>query len=172
MLRLYILRHLKTGWALPGQKDIDRQLNAQGISDAGIVGRWISEKGYTPEQVYCSNAVRTRSTLDLIAGSFSSSPNTEIVPAFYSGFVNEYLEVIHGHNEPQSIMVIGHNPTCASLANMLAAKGDPSALDEISYSYPTGSLAVIDFDTNNWSEIREGGGKLVEFLTPKAERRP
>ena len=44
MLRLYILRHVNTGWALPGQRDIDRELNEQGIADLEIVSRWIAEK--------------------------------------------------------------------------------------------------------------------------------
>ena len=39
MLRLYVLRHAKTSWALPGQTDFQRQLNERGIEDAVLTQR-------------------------------------------------------------------------------------------------------------------------------------
>ena len=171
MLRLYILRHVNTGWALPGQRDIDRELNEQGIADLEIVSRWIAEKKLTPDQIYCSPSRRTRSTLEGVAKSFTQVPRIDFVPSFYTGFVNEYLSTIQDHTLPESIMLIGHNPTCATLANMLIEKTDDNALSPITYTYPAGSLAVIDFDISHWIDIREGSGKLVEFLMPHPNER-
>jgi phosphohistidine phosphatase len=171
MLRLLILRHANTGWALPGQKDIDRELNEQGIEDLAIIRKWISAKKLTPDQIYCSPAARTKATLEGIAKSFSQVPRIDFVTSFYSGFVSEYISTIHDHTLPETIMLIGHNPTCASLANMLIEKTDANALSPISYTYPAGSLAIIDFDINHWIEMREGKGKLVEFLVPHPNER-
>ncbi|RUX92559.1 histidine phosphatase family protein, partial [Mesorhizobium sp. M7A.F.Ca.CA.004.04.1.1] len=38
MSRLYLLRHAKAGWALPGMRDFDRPLDASGRSDAEMMG--------------------------------------------------------------------------------------------------------------------------------------
>lgn len=171
MLRLCILRHVNTGWALPGQKDIDREINEDGIADLKIIKKWITDKKLTPDQIYCSPAKRTRSTLDGIASSFTQLPRIDFVSSFYSGFVNEYVSTIHDHTLPESIMLIGHNPTCATLANLLIEKTDENALSPISYTYPAGSLAVIDFDIDHWIEMKEGKGILIDFLMPRPNER-
>ncbi|TIX99998.1 MAG: histidine phosphatase family protein, partial [Mesorhizobium sp.] len=38
MSKLYLLRHAKAGWALPGMRDFDRPLDASGIADAETMG--------------------------------------------------------------------------------------------------------------------------------------
>ena len=71
MLRLCLLRHMKTAWALPGQRDIQRALNEVGNSDLAIVREWITERGLTPGHVFCSPATRTRQTLEGIEPAFA-----------------------------------------------------------------------------------------------------
>ncbi|MCB1386036.1 MAG: histidine phosphatase family protein [Nitratireductor sp.] len=176
MLRLMILRHLKTGWALPGQRDFDRRLEARGIEDAAIVSRWIGDLGLAPDHVYCSDAERTRDTLRRIERAFSRPPAVTFHNALYSGTSDDYLEAIERHPQAESLMIVGHNPSCAALANQLidrnaiargsGGQADPS-MNAISYKYPTGALAVIDFDIADWSKVRPGSGRLVKFLMPK-----
>ncbi|TIV15839.1 MAG: histidine phosphatase family protein, partial [Mesorhizobium sp.] len=38
MSRLYLLRHAKAGWALPGVRDFDRPLDESGKADAEAMG--------------------------------------------------------------------------------------------------------------------------------------
>ena len=38
MSRLYLCRHAKAGWALPGVRDFDRPLDAAGMADAELMG--------------------------------------------------------------------------------------------------------------------------------------
>lgn len=172
MLRLCILRHMKTAWALPGQRDIERTLNDVGNSDLAIVRDWITQHDLSPGHVICSPAERTRQTLAGIQAAFTKVPTVEYPPELYSGFTDEYLASIKNHGKPETILLIGHNPTCASLANMLAASGDDEGMNTLSYKYPTGALAIIDFNITAWSDLETGTGYLVDFLTPKQFRRP
>ena len=51
-------------------------------------------------------------------------------------------------------MVVGHNPGLQSLALLVAGSGSDKARKALSEKYPTGGLAVIDFDLPDWTEIR------------------
>lgn len=170
MLRLYLLRHMKTAWALPGQKDIDRQLNEIGVSDLGIARNWIKDKSIQPKKIYCSPAARTRETLEGLMSALPDEVDIEIRDNLYSGFVSEYMDCLQNETLQDDIMIIGHNPTCASLANILVGSGEPAAVNTISYKYPTGAMAIIEFDVDQWNEISENAGRLVEFLMPKPYR--
>lgn len=173
-MRLIILRHLKTGWALPGQRDIDRQLEPRGIADAKIVEGWIAEYGLTPDHVYCSEATRTRQTLDAITPAFTKKPQIAYHPGLYSGSADDYLAILEGHSEPETVMIVGHNPSCAALANMMLDRNTVltpgSDMAAIAYKYPTGAMAVFDFDIEDWINLRPGTGTLVHFLMPKSYR--
>ena len=172
MLRLIILRHLKTGWALPGQRDIDRQLEQRGISDAKIVESWIAEHGLAPDYIYCSEAVRTRQTLDAITPAFAQKPQVTFHPDLYSGSADDYLAILESHGEPETLMIVGHNPSCAALANMMLDRNTElkpgSDMAAIAYKYPTGAMTVFDFDIEDWASLRPATGKLVHFLMPKS----
>lgn len=167
MLRLYILRHLKTAWARPGQSDFDRELNARGRADLEVVRRCIDRHGYQPKFVYCSPAVRTRATFAGISQSFAETPQSAFPEPMYSGNSQTYLDIVRAHPKPEALMLIGHNPTCSSLAALLAGSGDDGALGRLARKFPTGALAVLDFASNSWMEIGQGDGILKAFWTPK-----
>ncbi|RUZ11954.1 histidine phosphatase family protein, partial [Mesorhizobium sp. M7A.F.Ca.US.007.01.2.1] len=46
MSRLYLLRHAKAGWALPGMRDFDRPLDASGRADAEMMGAAMRSRLY------------------------------------------------------------------------------------------------------------------------------
>ncbi len=56
MNRLFLLRHAKAGWALPGVRDFDRPLDASGIADAeALTADWtyaevLAMRDAVPEQ--------------------------------------------------------------------------------------------------------------------------
>ncbi|RVB55078.1 histidine phosphatase family protein, partial [Mesorhizobium sp. M7A.F.Ca.CA.004.06.1.1] len=64
MSRLYLLRHAKAGWALPGMRDFDRPLDASGRSDAEMMGAAMRSRLYVPDRTLCSNAKRAKETLE------------------------------------------------------------------------------------------------------------
>ena len=68
MDRLFLLRHARAGWALPGVRDFDRPLDATGQAEAEATGEAMRTSGYIPDVTLCSNARRARETLAGVAG--------------------------------------------------------------------------------------------------------
>ena len=64
----------------------------------------------------------------------------------------------------EGVALIGHNPGVQDLAIGLAGGGED--LDRMRRRFPTGALAVLEFD-GPWAGLREGAGRLVAFVTPK-----
>ena len=169
MLRLYILRHAKSSWALPGKSDFDRGLNERGDKDLVKIAQHMNEKNYKPDQVYSSPSARTRLTIDGIVARFRDfNPPIEYIDNLYSGSLENYMECLTSHSDnSQSLLIVGHNPTCDSLAAYLIGEGEAAAMETIAYKFPTGALAVIDISKNNWANIGEGTGYLSDFALPR-----
>jgi len=65
------------------------------------------------------------------------------------------------------LLLVGHNPAIADIANALVRKKQSSsALSRLQQDYPTAALAVIDFDAESWVEVAPGRGRLERFETP------
>jgi phosphohistidine phosphatase len=64
-------------------------------------------------------------------------------------------------------MLIGHNPGLGHLAGSLCGSGPRKALERMRAKFPTGALAVIEFDIDRWNELAAGTGRLRAFVRPK-----
>ena len=64
-------------------------------------------------------------------------------------------------------MVVGHNPGIHQAAADLTGTGKPEDLQLLAAKFPTAALAVIDFATEDWTEIGAHAGRLDRFITPR-----
>ena len=169
MLTLMLLRHAKSSWADAGQADVDRPLNGRGKHAATAMGRYMASNALVPQLVLCSPARRTRETWDLLARELTMFPAILIVPEIYSfGDGKVLIECLRDKaGAAQSVLLVGHNPSIAGLAQSLAGKGGDRLRDRLEGKYPTAALAVISFDLNNWGVLAAGTGTLLRFVTPK-----
>jgi phosphohistidine phosphatase len=170
MLTLYLLRHAKSSWDHPSLSDFDRPLAARGREAAPRMGRLMRDKGYSPELILCSPALRARQTKDLVLDVLDYDPEVRLMDGLYNfGDGTGLLHIVQQiGSECSSLLLIGHNPSIESLAVKLAGSGKSADLKEMARKYPTAALAVIEFEVDDWSEIRNGKGTLVEFTRPKA----
>lgn len=167
MPRLFLLRHAKSSWALPGQRDFDRPLNDRGRAAAPLIGRFMAENGHRPERVLCSPAARTRGTLDGIRPFLPASAAVEFVRELYEASVEGVLRAIAAHaGGAGEVLVIGHNPSIHMLALALTRDGEAELGARLRSKYPTAALTAIDVAGDSWSAIRPGGGTLIAFVTP------
>ncbi len=95
MNRLFLLRHAKAGWALPGMRDFDRALDASGIADAELMGAVMRVRDFVPDLTLCSNAKRARQTLEGLAGH-TDTGRVLFLDALYSEDAAGYLVGILG----------------------------------------------------------------------------
>jgi phosphohistidine phosphatase len=162
--KLYLLRHAKAGWALPGVRDFDRPLDASGIADAEAMGAAMRAGGYVPDLTLCSNARRCRQTLEGIAGH-ADTGRVLFFDKLYTEDAAGYLATIQEHGSAGSLLVIGHNPMTEDLAMALASDGDGEAREMLAHGFPTCGLAAIRFDSG-LDGVEPGAGYLEEFLVP------
>ena len=83
MKRLILTRHAKSSWDDPLTPDHDRPLNDRGKAAAADLGQWLASRDYVPDEVLCSDALRTRKTFSGMAPALPGSPVLELKPALY-----------------------------------------------------------------------------------------
>jgi phosphohistidine phosphatase len=162
--RLYLLRHAKAGWALPGVRDFDRPLDASGLADAETMGAAMRIRNYVPDLTLCSNARRARQTLEALAGH-TDTGRVLFFDTLYSEDAAGYLRLIQENGGAGSLLVIGHNPMTEDLAMAVSGDGDEPARGMLTHGFPTSGLAVVRFD-GNLADAAQGTGYLEAFLTP------
>lgn len=163
MKRLILTRHAKSSWDDPLVPDHDRPLNARGKAAAADLGQWLASRGYVPDEVLCSDALRTRKTWSGLAPALPGSPILELKPALYHAGPDVMLAVLR-HAQGDCVMMIGHNPGIADFAARLV--GRAPANPEFG-RYPTGATLVADFSATGWESVEFGSGTVVDFVVPR-----
>lgn len=163
MKRLILTRHAKSSWDDPLMPDHDRPLNERGKTAAADLGQWLASRGYVPEKVLCSDAVRTRATWSGLAPALPGTPILELKPALYHAGSDVMLAVLK-HAKADTVMMIGHNPGISDFAEKLVAH---APVNPEFTRYPTGATLVVDFIANTWDDISFGNGVVVDFVVPR-----
>ncbi|HEX8287793.1 MAG TPA: histidine phosphatase family protein [Pyrinomonadaceae bacterium] len=158
---LYILRHAKSSWDNPLLADFERPLNARGLDSAPLMGVIINKNNFQPDLILSSPAKRAKQTAILVKNSGKIESEIQYDERIYEAAPQVLLQIISEvKTDPESIMLVGHNPGLEGLIRALADE------DQV---MPTASLAVIDLEIENWSEIAAGQGSLRAFIRPNEE---
>jgi phosphohistidine phosphatase len=161
MKKLYLVRHAKASWDMPGLSDIDRPLLPKGIKRTNLVIEYLKNNDTRPDIMISSPAVRAFETAKLIANGLDF-PLSKIKTdrKIYDGYYDRMLDLIYGtHNEAGSLMLFGHNPTMTHLANLFLNPGIESM--------PTSCVVCISFDTDKWETIPAVEAKREFVVFPK-----
>jgi len=157
--RIYLLRHAKAAAAAGDQRDFDRGLDDVGYAEAESIADQAADKGFRPDRVISSTAVRCHETADAIRRAHNETVDFQFVDELYNGTANTYLEIIDAQNDSQSVMLVGHNPTMDQVLEALV--GHDAAAAAIPQGYPTAGLAVLDHGGN-----ADAPWTLTAFLKP------
>lgn len=174
MLTLSLLRHAKSSWNEPGLGDHERPLAQRGLKAAPKMGAALEDMGLKPDLVLCSDAVRTRETLSLVLSAFSAPPpQVDYEASLYMATPAALLmrirsvEAEYSGRMPHHVMVVGHNPGLEELAMLLIGGGADDDMTRVAAKFPTCAVAIIAFETDNWTGVDAGTGRLEHFLTPR-----
>lgn len=161
MKTLYLLRHAKSSWAIPGQKDYDRPLNDRGIQDAPAMGVRMRERKLSVDLVVSSPAMRALSTAIAVCEELNLDPTIILQDRqIYLAGSAKLMQLISFFDESKSCaLLVAHNPALTDLANELAHAG----IDNI----PTSGLVSIALPIQHWAEILPGVGTMIDFDFPK-----
>ena len=156
------MRHAK---AEPGgESDALRELVQRGYDDAVEAGRWLADSGFVPDGALVSAARRTASTWLAVAegGSFEVEPTYS--ESLYAAGPETALDLVRETPEDvTALVVIGHNPTMAYLAQLLDdGTGDEEAGREMAIGFPTSALARFEVP-GTWRDLDLASSRLVGY---------
>lgn len=163
--RLVLLRHASAEFG-GGGADSLRPLAMSGRRQASAVGRGLTTLGIAPELVFCSDAVRTQQTWDLLrAGLGEIQPEVVVTAALYPGDIGAILALVNEVDDRvRTVLVVAHEPAVSAVAGYLAGEGsEQAALTQVQVGVPTGSFSVLD-GAEPWSRWDLGTAQLTMLV--------
>jgi phosphohistidine phosphatase len=166
---LLLLRHAKSSWADPNLADFDRPLAPRGVKDAPRLAVYLRKHKLRPELTLCSPALRAMQTWHLISEDLGRESEVKPLRDLYLSPPSRLLRILQRvPTDIQCVMLVGHNPGLEHLAGLLLGpKSKKKALSRLREKFPTAALAVVEFETDAWSDIDRGQGRLRRFVRPR-----
>jgi phosphohistidine phosphatase len=158
-LKLLLMRHAKSAFALNQFSDHERPLAPAGRQAVPKMAAQIVELGSEPELIYCSDALRTRETLELLVPVLTQTPKIETTNALYQASAEDYIHFLTDKNpEYKTLQVIGHNPTLEALLERLTGEFK---------NFEPGDIAVLTHTAPSWDRAlnQKGSWALTNFLS-------
>lgn len=147
-----------------GESDHERELASRGWDDALAAGRWLADRGVVPDAALVSSARRTAATWLALAEGGSFEVNVTYSDSLYAAGPETALDLVRETDDSVSaLVVVGHNPTMAYLAQLLDdATGDEEAARLMATGFPAGAVAHFEV-TGDWVELDLASARLVGF---------
>ena len=161
---LLLLRHAKSSWDDTSLSDFERPLNPRGMQTAPFIGELIAEKGWQPDAILSSPALRAEQTALLAKEAARLTTEIRFDEKIYEACQFQLLEVLKGFSSPAgTILLVGHNPGMEGLLSLLTGE---------MHSIPTAALIKVSLNIDSWDQIERGSGKVEEFIKPKEQMNP
>ncbi len=158
MKTVIFVRHGKAGWSHPELDDMDRPLRHSGKKDSIRMAELFADLDIQVDGLISSPALRSLTTAEIFADRLVLRVETD--ERLYNGTDSDLLDVIQEAEEACSnILLVGHNPGLSDLLRDL--------LDRECEDLSAASVAVVDFDVEEWGDIHSGSGSLEYLLSPE-----
>lgn len=160
--RIVVIRHAKAEQA--GVTDFERRLADRGRADAAALGSWLAGLGLVADHALVSAAVRTRETWEALAEAAGWDVPADFDEGLYAAGTETALDIVRSvPDAARTLVLIGHNPTVASLAQLLDdGEGDAEAASGMVMGYPTSAATVLGLD-GPWSDLGEQSARVLGF---------
>lgn len=166
--RLVVVRHAKA--EQDAATDFDRALTERGRQDAAALGAWLSTSGPAPDHALVSAAPRAMQTWTALAERADWQLAPESSPPLYTAEPETALDLVREvPGAATSLVVVGHNPTMGTLAQLLDdGQGDAdSGAELVTSGFPTSAAAVFEY-AGDWSDISFTSATLTGFHVGRA----
>jgi phosphohistidine phosphatase len=159
---LLIMRHAKSSWR-GDFLDHQRPLNERGRAAAAEMGEQILTRAIRPDLVFCSDAERTRETLERVAHAAGAAWPAQHLSALYLPRPDDMIRVAaSAPASVQTLLLLGHNPACEEV--ILRLSGERVVMK-------TAFLAVLRtaLPWTSLLEAREGEVRFEGLIRPSVE---
>lgn len=160
--RIVVVRHAT---AEPtAASDIERELLEEGRRDATEAGSWLASHEVAADHALVSAATRTRQTWERLAEGAGWSLEPDLDGGLYTAGPETALDLMRSvPADTQTLVVVGHNPTVAYLANTLDdGEGDAEAGNRMAMGYPACAVALFEY-AGAWPDLDAGSATLAAF---------
>lgn len=158
MKTLLLIRHAK---AEQGSTfaDFERPLKPRGIDDATMIAKRLKSKGIIPQVIVSSPALRTLSTAEVFSHQLAVPGGILTNKAIYEASDAALFNIITDlPNEYDFVALVGHNPGIAQILQYLSGEYK---------DVPTCTVALLQFEADDWKEVSGESGELVLYEEPK-----
>ncbi|MBB6123322.1 SixA phosphatase family protein [Sphingobium subterraneum] len=169
MKSLTLLRHAKSGWDDPVARDFDRPVNEKGKKAAEMMGRYAREQGMQFDLMLSSPAVRCGDTLDAFFLGYGDAIDPHWDRRIYLASSSTLLDVLHDTPaDIDRVIMVGHNPGLEDLIlDLVPDDGSSSLRDAVEAKFPTASIAVMEWDGDDWNSLGKSPARLTLFKRPR-----
>ncbi|MEI6201817.1 MAG: histidine phosphatase family protein [Enhydrobacter sp.] len=169
MKTILLMRHAKSALGVLGQADRDRPLNRRGEQAAKRMAEHLLAQALLPDLILCSTATRTRQTLAALVERLKPrAPPIALEPGLYLASEDMLLNRLRDlPSAVGTVLLIGHNDGIWQAADALAGHGKASLLAALRAKFPTGALATLHIEIEEWTELMTGAATLVAFACPR-----
>ncbi|QWC84999.1 histidine phosphatase family protein [Nocardioidaceae bacterium] len=163
--RLVIVRHGRA--EAYAADDHERELTPRGAEDAQALGRWLAAQEWLPDHAVVSSATRTQQTWTALAEAAGVTLEPVVEDGVYNAGPEAVLDVLRAvPQEVVTLLLLGHNPTVAWLANSLDdGDGDPAELMAVMDGFPPASCALLEVE-GGWADLADGSARLLRSWRP------
>ena len=167
MKTLTLLRHAKSDWDDPVQRDFDRGLNGRGCRAAAVIGAYLRSSGMAFDHVVASPAVRVVETLAQVEKAYGQTLAPTWDRRIYLASAVTLLDVVQEvPADAAHVLLVGHNPGLEDLALWLVPESADALRVALAEKYPTATIAEMTFD-GGWRDLSPGAARLARFVRPR-----
>ena len=162
--RLVVMRHAKAEHS--ATTDHARALADRGLGDAEAAGRWMRDHGIEPDAALVSDSFRTQQTWQQVAAGAGWDEGIVVLSdGLYAAGTDSAFDLVRDTaTDVRTLVVIGHNPTMGSLAELVDdGEGDAEATTAmLTRGFPTSAVAVFTVE-GDWADLGPGTARLEAF---------
>jgi phosphohistidine phosphatase len=160
--KLFVVRHAKSSWALPGQSDFARPLNDEGAHDASQMAERLLLQNEEVDLFLSSPALRARQTCEAFCKKYQRLLiSIQFEPTLYHAPCQTFYSVIEKiSDEYNSIALFSHNPGITDFVNSLHTG---AVIDNM----PTCGVFALKIHASSWLQFSSAKKEFLFFESPK-----
>lgn len=161
-MMLYIMRHGLAEEPTPKGDDGARKLTLKGADKIGKAAAGMKAGGLAFNAILTSPITRAAETAEIVATEMDG-PKPKAVPELSTGASPaNALEALIKQRLPESVLVVGHEPTLSRLASLMLTDSSES----VGIRLKQGGVIALEFG----DRIERGGAKLRWMMTQRQLR--
>lgn len=163
--KVILLRHAEAQPKMGTPSDKERILSGRGWKQLEVMSSKLQGMLSGIELVLCSNARRTRQTLEGVKDILPANVEMFFEDSLYHCDAVQMVERLRDlDSKVNGVMIVGHNP---GMEQFLLSVYAQSRIGPEPKSFPTAAAAVFEGNLKDWRSVGFSDLSLIELLKPK-----